>query len=1433
MIKLNTFYEKLESQNAKRHNIYKKLVRMAEKKFPALQESVGTAYVEDNKTTLHNLNVLKNHIEMGGGDSSTNDNLLMSSQTHVNTYQENYNTLVGGVFAKFKDSGFLSKSLSKNIDINGGEGDEKSFFDFLNSDTYKIDTIINDLNANESLKTYDDIIKFYGKKTPINLDIINYIKICYSIYVSEKVNNLKSIIGTDNSDNIQKNCYAKSAAASYVSIELLNAYISSKNPKLLEKVSNQIRNNQKTASNAKNVEEAKKAASNSTFILDDALQKVLKEDITPDARNNIQKFFQRLGNNISLNNYHYNRLNPTTKSGGGDFAMNAGKLITLLNPVEKIKLPKLPLPPTLLSGVKTQKNLIDTQKEIEKKIINEDLENLIEDAKNKETEDKKYKEEALGFIPQISRNALQLANASDNSLIEFKNYYIEKNKELFKIIKGKELYTNILFEDLVNILEPSKNSIYDAIKSLIESEKKLKDVLDNNKDLFESEKLAKDLIRDIIKSLAPSDPLDPGVFIDLPELPKKFTGGAAGDPLDPSSSIIFPPLCPPPLPEAPPAAAAAPPAAAAAAAPAAAVLILDPSSSIIFPPLCPPPLPEAPKFDVSAIIKSFKSKDWSGIITNLKIIFERQKNILLKDKPKSKTSIVDSTSASSSKNTASEQIKLLIETLKNKTDLDPETTENLKTLLTELQNLGDVSGLKAEDIQKVLGVYGNTLDSKLAENRNAMNKVIAGFFEQFAENMPKWLLVQEYSKKFEDYEKLNKILKGERILMEADERAQLRVAIAMAKLGALFSPAPISPVMAASPFNPRLREEKLAAIGTESSGLTEHYYEPVQNPTAKGGADSAPTPAPSATPAKPGEDPAKEAEKKAKEETETINNAKKDANELSQIISQIQSEYKKSYAFEANKSNDPKFDDKAFNDEIEGNLKKIITNGPITSDERNVVAKWASIKEEQKWVDGLKAKIDKARELYDKVQKAITKLANVPNDPELTEMIRTLGLFNDGNMDIKDVTDDKINYKKFSIPNNLSNILTEITSAYRLVFKAYSNAGESLTKKQNQPPTSSSSGNDSARRLTAKLDKIKLKLAQYNNIVDGYDQIINASKDKTNYTDVENYNVYKLWIEKKTHKEFTFGKSTKINKDSLTQKELLSQVTSFTGTINIPPDSRESSVYTELENNIDTIQSVLNEVEQPPEISLKEDKGTSGTSKNDTLPNNILSHISDVNDIITTDIISKMIRPLEMRTKTRMSPEYGVLNENPTLLDDIYTRYQKSKAADGSLLSAINLENMLNANNLIPSEVLKISTVDKMIFAFIIIVFRLIAVTLTEYIISKGWISSFANGIIAIGVIYTIIFIAFVMIVNFDLWRLRILFNYVNLHVNSMIIISHLAMVWGLFAVVLLLAYNIDFGISGIRTSITTEEDQAKLSYRLEMVTALLWVIILMLVAIF
>jgi hypothetical protein len=98
---------------------------------------------------------------------------------------------------------------------------------------------------------------------------------------------------------------------------------------------------------------------------------------------------------------------------------------------------------------------------------------------------------------------------------------------------------------------------------------------------------------------------------------------------------------------------------------------------------------------------------------------------------------------------------------------------NLKTSSRHAQRkLGTVTEIKQEDMQKITGLYANTLGDKLEQSKNKMNILIAGFFSQFAENMPKWLLVQEYSKSFEDFQKLAQIMKKERTNMAADSEAE-------------------------------------------------------------------------------------------------------------------------------------------------------------------------------------------------------------------------------------------------------------------------------------------------------------------------------------------------------------------------------------------------------------------------------------------------------------------------------------------------------------------------------------------------------------------------------------------------------------------------------------------------------------------------------------
>ena len=757
----------------------------------------------------------------------------------------------------------------------------------------------------------------------------------------------------------------------------------------------------------------------------------------------------------------------------------------------------------------------------------------------------------------------------------------------------------------------------------------------------------------------------------------------------------------------------------------------------------------------------------------------------------------------------------------------------LTQLADSLKSLQIQKTLTREDLQIII----DAIKSGQEENPNSINVVITGFFADFAENMPQWYLVQEYSKDFDSFKELMKTLKIEKRLKAADEEAELRIAVAMAKLGALFTPSGPMGLGPAQKINKR--EQEIAAAAISDSGIIAPPGAATQGtvvPARIGGA-------PNDVANKSNDDKEKDAANKMKEQNEELSKTKKDANELSQIISQLLSEYNKSYSFEANDL-DPTVETK-FVENKENELKRILTNGELSNDERSLVSKWASIKEEQKWIDGLGAKITKAKELYENIQKVITKLASaVQNDPELAEILRNLGELNDGAENSESNNPNDTIYNKYSLPTNLSNILNEINAAYKLVYKGYNNAGEAVTKRLATPPAQNSSSTNSRlsaqtiqlnNSKTALLTKIKNKIKD----IVAKQEIIKTNPITNAETIINDANA-------------AVGKIT--TAISATAQPATAPATAPPATA--PPDAPSSLL--QLVNKLEDLEKTLNNITIPQisdngrqdteannkasesiskiteainfEINISYDDTNKSTASS---TNTIQKHIENIKSKVDNTIIRQMIRVLDMKAKTQLSPEYGVLNDNPTLLDDIYNHYLKSKASDGKLLATINLENMLNANNLIPSEVLKITTFDKMIFAFIIILLRLVAVTTVEYMIDKGWILSLANTIITIGVIYTLLFVAFVMIVNFDLWRLRILFNYVNLHVNTSIILTHLAIVWGFFGIILLLIYNINFGIAGLVTTIATDEDKAKLQYRIEMITALIWVVILILVAVF
>ena len=136
-------------------------------------------------------------------------------------------------------------------------------------------------------------------------------------------------------------------------------------------------------------------------------------------------------------------------------------------------------------------------------------------------------------------------------------------------------------------------------------------------------------------------------------------------------------------------------------------------------------------------------------------------------------------------------------------------------------------------------------------------------------------------------------------------------------------------------------------------------------------------------------------------------------------------------------------------------------------------------------------------------------------------------------------------------------------------------------------------------------------------------------------------------------------------------------------------------------------------------------------------------------------------------------------NYNPVKPDNIFStiwnKYVTSKKRNIKTKEEIDDDfyNSVKANDLNPDKVLEISSSDKVIFIVLIFVIRQIALIITNYFIDVNIIKSFNVLIIIYITIYMLLLSCIIIFVNLDSYKMRILFNYINLHINYYGICTH------------------------------------------------------------
>jgi hypothetical protein len=198
--------------------------------------------------------------------------------------------------------------------------------------------------------------------------------------------------------------------------------------------------------------------------------------------------------------------------------------------------------------------------------------------------------------------------------------------------------------------------------------------------------------------------------------------------------------------------------------------------------------------------------------------------------------------------------------------------------------------------------------------------------------------------------------------------------------------------------------------------------------------------------------------------------------------------------------------------------------------------------------------------------------------------------------------------------------------------------------------------------------------------------------------------------------------------------------------------------------------------------------------------------------------------------KKQASPGLGVAIGTPGMYTNILNNYRADKFTEGPIVAAQKMSESLKANNLIPENVLEIKTYDRFIFVCIILFLRSLTIQFTEYFISNGSINTLPKALLTFCIIYSAIFLILVIYINLDTYRLRIIFNYMNLNINSSVIMIHLGLLYMIcYGIYTLIGY-LNFPIKNIKTVALTDENKAYLMYQLEIITAIVWLLLLMLV---
>jgi hypothetical protein len=381
----------------------------------------------------------------------------------------------------------------------------------------------------------------------------------------------------------------------------------------------------------------------------------------------------------------------------------------------------------------------------------------------------------------------------------------------------------------------------------------------------------------------------------------------------------------------------------------------------------------------------------------------------------------------------------------------------------------------------------------------------------------------------------------------------------------------------------------------------------------------------------------------------------------------------------------------------------------------------------------------------------------------------------------KAVTDSELNTKLTEISDNITNF--QESSSSKHIETLLNKVGE-FKKIHTDIKSYIESKKHFIPLLTSdELQDLKEKLREYLKHIETYINSINEIKNSINETEIKAINTLVKSISDKLSDYKNFSN----NKSNLTELK---------------------SKLTKLENSHTTIDTKYNNIDNKLNSELKK-------STDDI--NNILKKVYEIAKKKSRNPMHKALDGNSLDDKLTTESAYNSIWNN--YLDDLKDNSKLLEKTQDKFYKAFRNK------NLDPEDALKLSSDDKILFCIIIFIIRQIALAITELMIDNGYVNILHNALIAYGAFYTLIILIIIIVINFDDYKLRIMFNYFNMHINPSGVIGHIFMVIGLMVLMYFIIYNIDKNVKNQKAAIT-EIEKMRLIYKLELMTIFIFVLV-------